>query len=206
MAERTDDRDRLADVDAVEQLRHLGPLDLRAAHPERRDPGPLNQVEDLVAVLFADGVAEDRAEQPNVFAHRLGGFAAYSGALYRAEGLQRVGCFSHTYQYQGGWPTLPFVGSGVVFDPQRHADDGDQPNADDEQRQSVEVLLHHRRPGQAGLHATAEQRRQAATLSAVQQHQEYHQDAGHHQGDLQGQFHGPYLTGLRSTASDRRWL
>ncbi len=85
VAERTDHRDRLADVDAVEQLRHLSPLDLRAAHPEGCDPGALDQVEDLVAVLLADGVAEDRAKQPNVFAHRLGGFAAYSSALYRAE-------------------------------------------------------------------------------------------------------------------------
>ena len=62
VAERADHRDRLADVDAVEHLRHLGALDLRAAHPERRDPGPLDQIEDLVAVLLADGVAEDRAE------------------------------------------------------------------------------------------------------------------------------------------------
>src|SRR5277367_2184405 len=190
MAERTDDRDRLTDVDAVEHLRYLGPLDLRATHLEGRDPGSLDQVEDLVAVLFADSVAEDRAEQPDVFAHRLGGFAAYAGALYRAERLQRVGCFSHTYQYRGGWPTSPFVGSGVVFDPQRHADDGDQPDADHEQRQSVEVLLHHRRPGQAGLHAATEQGRQAAALGAVQQDQQDRQDAGHHQGDLQGQFHG----------------
>src|SRR5277367_382058 len=190
MAERTDDRDRLTDVDAVEHLRHLGPLDLRAAHPERRDPGPLDQVEDLVAVLLADGVAEDRAEQPDVFAHRLGGFAAYAGALYRAERLERVGCVSHTYQYRGGWPSSPFVGSGVVFDPQRHTDDGDQPDADDEQRQPVEVLLHHGRPGQARLHTAAEQGRQTATLGAVQQHQQNRQDAGDHQSDLQGQFHG----------------
>jgi hypothetical protein len=30
----------------------------------------------------------------------------------------------------------------------------------------------------------------------VQQHQQHCQDAGDHQGDLQGQFHGPHLTGL----------
>src|SRR6201999_2445781 len=147
VTERADHRDRAVDLDAVEHLRHLGALDLRAAHPEGRYPGPLDQIEDLVAVLLADGVAEDGAEQPNVFAHRLGCFAPYAGALYRAEGLERVGCFSHTYQYRGGWLSSPFVGSGVVFDPKRHTDDGNQPDADDEQCQPVEVLLHDGRPG-----------------------------------------------------------
>src|SRR6201986_1151588 len=128
VTERSDHRDRSVDVDAVEHLRDLGTLDLRAAHPEGRDPGPLDQIEDLVAALLAHGVAEDGAEQSNVFAHRLGGLAAYAGALYRAEGLERVGCFSHTYQYRGGWPSSPFVDSGVVLDPQRHTDDGNQPD------------------------------------------------------------------------------
>src|ERR1700733_4819830 len=115
VTERADHRDRLVDVDAVEHPRHLGALDLRTTHPERRDPRPLDQIEDLVAVLLADGVAEDRAEQPNVFTHRLGGLAAYPGALYRAEGLKRVGCFSHTYQYRGGWPSSPFVAQALYL-------------------------------------------------------------------------------------------
>jgi hypothetical protein len=62
VTERADHRDRAVDLDAVEHLRHLGTLDLRAAHPEGSDPGPLDQIEDLVAVLLADGVAEDGTE------------------------------------------------------------------------------------------------------------------------------------------------
>ena len=63
----------------------LGPVDLGAAHPERLDAGPFDEIEDLVAVLLADRVAEDRAEQPDVLAHRLGGLAAHLGALDRSD-------------------------------------------------------------------------------------------------------------------------
>ncbi len=62
VAECPDDRDRLVDIDTGEHLRDLGPLDLRAPHFEGRDPGPLHQIEDLVAVLLAHRVAQDGTE------------------------------------------------------------------------------------------------------------------------------------------------
>ena len=90
MAERPDHRDRLVDVDAVE---HPGRLSARSIsespHPKRLDPGALDEVEHLVTVLFAHGVAEDGAEQPDVLAHRLGGLATDAGALYRTDRFQR---------------------------------------------------------------------------------------------------------------------
>ena len=67
----------------------LGAVDLGAPHPERFDPGPFDEVEHLLAVLFAHGVAEDGAEQADVLAHRFGGFAAHLGALYRADGFEQ---------------------------------------------------------------------------------------------------------------------
>ena len=76
-AEGPDHRDGTADVDSVEQGCQLGAVDLRAAHPERLDAGPLDQVEHLRPVLLAYGVAEHGAEQPDVLAHRLGGLAAH---------------------------------------------------------------------------------------------------------------------------------
>ena len=81
MAERADDRDRQVDVDPVEHGRHLRPVDLGAPHPKRLHPGPLDEVEHLVAVLLAHGVTEDRAQQPDVRAHRLGRFATDLGPL-----------------------------------------------------------------------------------------------------------------------------
>ncbi len=47
------------DVDALEHAGHLGSFDFRATYPKRLDPGPLDQVEDLVAVLLAHRVAEN---------------------------------------------------------------------------------------------------------------------------------------------------
>ncbi len=75
----------LVDVDAVEQRGQLGAVDLRAAYPEGLDAGAFDEIEDLVAVLLAHGLAEDRAEQTNVLAHRFGGFSAHLGALHRAD-------------------------------------------------------------------------------------------------------------------------
>ena len=60
--EGADDGDGVMDVDAVEHAGQLGPVDLGSAHPKRLDASPLDEVEDLFAVLLADGVAEDRAE------------------------------------------------------------------------------------------------------------------------------------------------
>ena len=62
MGEGTNHRDGLVDVDAVEQAGQFGAVDLRAAHPERLHAGPLDEIEDLFAVLLAHGVTEDRAE------------------------------------------------------------------------------------------------------------------------------------------------
>ncbi len=74
----------------------LGAVDLGAAHPERLDAGPLDEVEDLVPVLLAHGVAEDGAEEPDVLTHRLGGFPADLGAAHGADRRQRgVGSVSH---------------------------------------------------------------------------------------------------------------
>ena len=88
VGEGADDGDGLMDVDAVEHAGQLGAVDLGASHPERLDPGPLDEVEDLLAVLLAHGVAEDGAEQPDVFAHRLGGLAPHLGAVHRADRFQ----------------------------------------------------------------------------------------------------------------------
>ena len=79
-----DHRDRLMDIHAVEHARQIGAVDLGAAHPKRLEAGALNEVEHLVAVVRADRVAEDRAEQPDVLAHRLGRLAAGPRAPYRA--------------------------------------------------------------------------------------------------------------------------
>jgi hypothetical protein len=49
------------------------------------DAGPLDEVEHLIAVLLANRIPENRAEQPDVLAHRLGGLTAYPRALYRAD-------------------------------------------------------------------------------------------------------------------------
>jgi len=64
------------DIDAVEHTGQVGAIDLGAPHPKRLDARALDEVEDLLAVLLTDGVAEDSAEQPNVLAQRLGGGAA----------------------------------------------------------------------------------------------------------------------------------
>ena len=79
--ERADDRDGLMDVDPVEYGGQLGAADLGSAYPKRFHPGPLDQVEDLLAVLLADCVAEDRTEQPDVFPHRFGRFRLHQRLL-----------------------------------------------------------------------------------------------------------------------------
>ena len=103
MAERPDDRDRQVDVDPVEHGRHLGPVDLGVSHPERLHPGALDEVEHLVAVLLAHGVAEDGAQQPDVRAHRLGRLTTDLGALNGADRFERgVGYLNHGFQYRCG--------------------------------------------------------------------------------------------------------
>ena len=102
VAERADDRDRLVNVDAVEQSRHLGPIDFGAANPERLHPGPLHEREHLVPVLFAHRVAQHRSEQPDVLAHRLGGLPADRGPVDRADRLERA--------IRGGHIHVPSIG------------------------------------------------------------------------------------------------
>ena len=87
--ERADHRDGVADLDALEHGGQLRTVDLGAAHPEGRHPGPFDQVEHLGAVLLADGVAQHRAEQADVAAHRFGGLLADLAAVDGADGLQR---------------------------------------------------------------------------------------------------------------------
>src|SRR4029077_2614097 len=81
MAERQDDRDRQVNIDAVEHAPHLGPVDLRAPHPEGFHPSSLDEVEHLVAVLLAHGVAQDGAQQPDVRTHRVRRLATDPGPL-----------------------------------------------------------------------------------------------------------------------------
>ena len=96
MAERPDHRDGPVDVYTAEQLGQLGPVDLRAPDPEGLDPGTLHQVEHLLAVLLPHGLAEDRAQQSDVLAHRLGGLPADLRAANRADRFQRhLGDLSH---------------------------------------------------------------------------------------------------------------
>ena len=91
----------------------FGPVDLRAAHPERLDAGPLDEVEDLVPVLLPHGVTEDGAEEPDVLAHRLGGLAADLGAAHGADRRQRdVGSVSH-HPSIGDRQSNPQGGNGV---------------------------------------------------------------------------------------------
>ncbi len=96
VGERPDDGDGLMDVDAVEHAGQLGAIDLGPSHPERLDARPLDEVEHLLAVLLADRVAQDRAEQPDVFPHRLGRLATHLGTPHRTDRCQRdIGDFSH---------------------------------------------------------------------------------------------------------------
>ena len=96
MGEGADDGNGLVDVDAVEHPGELCPVDLRAAHPERLDAGPLDEVEDRFPVLLPHGVTEDGSEKPDVLTHGLGGFAADLGAAHGADRRQRdVGSVSH---------------------------------------------------------------------------------------------------------------
>ena len=103
VGERPDDGDGLMDVDAVEHAGQLGAVDLGASHPKGLDARPLDEVEHLLAVLLADGVAEDRAEQPDVFPHRFGGLATHLGTPHRTDRCQRdVRTLSHVLKYRRG--------------------------------------------------------------------------------------------------------
>ncbi len=96
VSERPDDGDGLMDVDAVEHAGQLGAIDLGPSHPERLDARPLDEVEHLLAVLLPDRIAQDRAEEPDVFPHRLGRLAAHLGTPHRTDRCQRdIGDFGH---------------------------------------------------------------------------------------------------------------
>ena len=99
VGERADDGDRPVHVDAVEQLGQIGTVDLRTAHPERLDTRAFNQIEHRVAVLFSHRLAQDRAEQADVLAHRFSGLPAHLGAPYGSDrfqaGVGNAGCLSH---------------------------------------------------------------------------------------------------------------
>ncbi len=107
LGERPDDRDGIAGVDPVEQLGQFGAVDLGTPHPKRFHPGTFDQIEDRLAMLLPDGVAQDRAEQPNVLAHRFGGLAAHLRALHGADRCQDFEGFGHDYQYRQSPGRLP---------------------------------------------------------------------------------------------------
>ena len=118
VGEGADHRDGLVDVDAVEQPRHVGTVDLRAPDPERLDPGPLDEVEDLLAVLLAHRVGQDRAEQPDVLPHRLGGLPPDLGAADGADRCQRhVGDLSHGSSIGAGRAAAERGGVRLSTDP-----------------------------------------------------------------------------------------
>ena len=101
VGEGANDRDGPMNVDAVEQARQLGAVDLGAAHLERPDAGTLHEVEDFVAVLLAHRVAEDRTEQANVLAHRLGCLAANLGSAHGTDRCESgVGSIGHGFKYR----------------------------------------------------------------------------------------------------------
>jgi len=88
-------------------------------------------------------------------------------AWYPPNGTERSRVLNHTYR-SGRLAVSPFVGSGryCYLIRRRIYDDVDQPDAEDEQSQPVEVLLHHGRPT-ARLHTAAEQCRPTAALGGL---------------------------------------
>ncbi len=65
-----------AGVDAGECLGEFSAVDLGPSHPERLDTGLLDELEDVGARVFADHVAEETTEEPDVLAQGLGRRAA----------------------------------------------------------------------------------------------------------------------------------
>ena len=88
------------DVQTVEHLGQLRSVDLRSPHPEGLHPGPFDEVEHLLAALFANGVAEDRTEQPDVLPHRLSGLAANLGPVNIANRIEGAHRCRHGNQYR----------------------------------------------------------------------------------------------------------
>ena len=83
------------------RLGQLGAVDLGAAHLERPDAGPLDEVEDFVAVLLAHRVAEDRTEQANVLPHRFGCLTANLGSAHGTDRCESgVGSIGHGFKYR----------------------------------------------------------------------------------------------------------
>ncbi|EXI64203.1 MAG: hypothetical protein AW07_04787 [Candidatus Accumulibacter sp. SK-11] len=72
IAERANDRLRLLARQAVEDCRQVlaGASVIVAMEADGADTDPLDQLEDRLALLRAQGVAEDTAEQPDVVAQR----------------------------------------------------------------------------------------------------------------------------------------
>jgi hypothetical protein len=95
MGECADYRNRLGNVDAVEHLRQFSTVDFGPPDPKRFLSGAFDEFEDLFTVLLSDGVAEDRAEQPDVLPHGLRGLTPDPGAVDGADGRQRSGVFNH---------------------------------------------------------------------------------------------------------------
>ena len=96
MAECTDHRDRLVDIDTVEHPGQFRPVDLRAPHPEGFHPRPLHEVEHRLTILLANRIAQDRPEKADILAHRFGRLPAELCAANPADRFQRhLGDLSH---------------------------------------------------------------------------------------------------------------
>jgi preprotein translocase subunit SecG len=111
MGERANDRDGLVNVDAIEHARYLGTVDFRAPHPEGFHPRTLDKVEYLLAVVLAHGVTEDRSQQPDVGAHRLGRLPPQRRPMDVADRVQRgIRNLCHGSQYRRLKRSAPVVG------------------------------------------------------------------------------------------------
>ncbi len=72
IGERPDQWECDRDIDAIQHLRHRAAPDLLAPHPERLDTHPFDQVEDLGALVIADGVTEHAPQEADVIAQGPG--------------------------------------------------------------------------------------------------------------------------------------
>ena len=75
VAERADDVEGVARRQPRQRVAERCAVDLLTTHPERLDPGVLDEAEDAFTLVLADDVTEQPAEQTDVVAQRLGGRA-----------------------------------------------------------------------------------------------------------------------------------
>src|SRR5690606_26401166 len=90
-------------------------------------------------------------------------------------------------------------------DEQAEHDDGDDPHQRGDDRQPVQVALHHRRSAQGGGDAAAEQIGQTAALALVQQHQHQKEDAADHYENGQTEDHTLTRNSTPTRGNGRPW-